>query len=81
MTSGLSHLVLSAALRGLEGNEASFSEQIPCSLSSQGCTILSGDVIIRKLAAELRPDFVVFLVSSSAVVPAYRIPTFAMFLF
>ncbi|KAK4485654.1 hypothetical protein RD792_008297 [Penstemon davidsonii] len=29
--------------------------------SSQGCTILSGDVIIRHLAEELRPDYVVFL--------------------
>ncbi|KAL7091328.1 hypothetical protein ACP275_12G098700 [Erythranthe tilingii] len=29
--------------------------------SSQGCTILSGDVIIRHLAEQLRPDYVVFL--------------------
>ncbi|XAR55907.1 Isopentenyl phosphate kinase [Bertholletia excelsa] len=29
--------------------------------TSQGCTILSGDVIIRHLAAELKPEFVVFL--------------------
>lgn len=29
--------------------------------SSQDCTILSGDVIIRYLAAELKPDYVVFL--------------------
>ncbi|KAL3511077.1 hypothetical protein ACH5RR_030478 [Cinchona calisaya] len=29
--------------------------------TSQGCTILSGDVIIRYLAAELKPEFVVFL--------------------
>lgn len=28
---------------------------------SQGCTILSGDVIIRHLAAELKPEYVVFL--------------------
>ncbi|KAL6983423.1 hypothetical protein U1Q18_016809 [Sarracenia purpurea var. burkii] len=28
---------------------------------SQGCTILSGDVIIRHLAAQLKPEFVVFL--------------------
>ncbi|KAA8529381.1 hypothetical protein F0562_033820 [Nyssa sinensis] len=28
---------------------------------SQDCTILSGDVIIRHLAAQLKPDFVVFL--------------------
>ncbi|KAG8366397.1 hypothetical protein BUALT_Bualt17G0075400 [Buddleja alternifolia] len=33
--------------------------------SSQGCTILSGDVIIRHLAEELRPDYVVFLVSNN----------------
>lgn len=31
--------------------------------TSQGCTILSGDVIIRYLAEELKPEFVVFLVS------------------
>lgn len=30
----------------------------------QDCTILSGDVIIRYLAEELKPDFVVFLVSN-----------------
>uniref|UniRef100_A0A6N2NL02 Isopentenyl phosphate kinase n=1 Tax=Salix viminalis TaxID=40686 RepID=A0A6N2NL02_SALVM len=29
----------------------------------QGCTILSGDVIIRHLAAYLKPEYVVFLVS------------------
>ncbi|CAI9096519.1 OLC1v1032684C1 [Oldenlandia corymbosa var. corymbosa] len=29
--------------------------------TSQDCTILSGDVIIRYLAAELKPEFVVFL--------------------
>ena len=29
----------------------------------QGCTILSGDVIIRHLAAHLKPEYVVFLVS------------------
>ncbi|KAL2546684.1 Amino acid kinase family protein [Forsythia ovata] len=29
--------------------------------SSQDCTILSGDVIIRHLAAQLKPDYVVFL--------------------
>lgn len=29
----------------------------------QGCTILSGDVIIRHLAEQLRPVYVVFLVS------------------
>lgn len=31
----------------------------------QGCTILSGDVIIRHLAEQLRPDYVVFLVSTA----------------
>ncbi|KAL6499257.1 hypothetical protein OROHE_026134 [Orobanche hederae] len=31
--------------------------------SLQGCTILSGDVIIRHLAEKLRPAYVVFLVS------------------
>lgn len=30
----------------------------------QGCTILSGDVIIRHLAEHLRPLYVVFLVST-----------------
>lgn len=30
----------------------------------QGCTILSGDVIMRHLAAYMKPDYVVFLVSS-----------------
>ncbi|KAG5522428.1 hypothetical protein RHGRI_034567 [Rhododendron griersonianum] len=29
--------------------------------TSQGCTILSGDVIIRHLAEQLKPEFVVFL--------------------
>ena len=29
----------------------------------QGCTILSGDVIVRKLAHVVKPSFVVFLVS------------------
>ncbi|KAK3027382.1 hypothetical protein RJ639_040180 [Escallonia herrerae] len=32
--------------------------------NSQDCTILSGDVITRHLAAELKPEFVVFLVST-----------------
>ncbi|KAK2973436.1 hypothetical protein RJ640_007937 [Escallonia rubra] len=32
--------------------------------NSQDCTILSGDVIVRHLAAELKPEFVVFLVST-----------------
>ncbi|GAQ81990.1 Amino acid kinase family protein [Klebsormidium nitens] len=35
--------------------------------SGQGCTILSGDVIVRKLAADLRPDFVVFLTNVAGV--------------
>jgi isopentenyl phosphate kinase len=30
-----------------------------------GCTILSGDVIIRHLADHLKPEYVVFLVSYS----------------
>ncbi|XP_021910401.1 uncharacterized protein LOC110824151 [Carica papaya] len=30
-------------------------------LTNQGCTILSGDVIIRHLAAHLKPEYVVFL--------------------
>ncbi|KAG5608117.1 hypothetical protein H5410_019398 [Solanum commersonii] len=33
----------------------------------QECTILSGDVIIRHLAAELKPEFVVFLVSNTSL--------------
>ncbi|PPS17471.1 hypothetical protein GOBAR_AA03111 [Gossypium barbadense] len=33
-----------------------------------GCTILSGDVIIRHLAEHLRPEYVVFLVSFSRLV-------------
>ncbi|KAM7251857.1 hypothetical protein ACFE04_023740 [Oxalis oulophora] len=33
----------------------------------QGCTILSGDVIIRHLAEHLKPDYVVFLVSFLSV--------------
>lgn len=34
----------------------------------QECTILSGDVIIRHLAAELNPEFVVFLVSNTIAI-------------
>jgi hypothetical protein len=30
---------------------------------NQGCTILSGDVIIQHLAVQLKPEYVVFLVS------------------
>lgn len=30
---------------------------------AQGCTILSGDVIIRHLAEQLKPEYVVFIVS------------------
>ncbi|XP_031262421.1 isopentenyl phosphate kinase-like isoform X1 [Pistacia vera] len=33
----------------------------------QGCTILSGDVIIRQLAADLKPEYVVFLTDVSGV--------------
>lgn len=33
-------------------------------ISLQGCAILSGDVIIRHLAQLLRPQYVVFLVST-----------------
>lgn len=33
-------------------------------IQNQGCTILSGDVIIRHLAEQLKPEYVVFLVSS-----------------
>ncbi|KAB1208061.1 Isopentenyl phosphate kinase [Morella rubra] len=34
---------------------------------SQGCSILSGDVIIRHFAAELKPEYVVFLTDVSGV--------------
>lgn len=34
-------------------------------ISNQGCTILSGDVIIRHLAAQFKPEYVVFLVFNS----------------
>lgn len=33
-------------------------------ISNQGCTILSGDVIIRHLAEHFKPEYVVFLVST-----------------
>ncbi|KAK9823957.1 hypothetical protein WJX72_006647 [[Myrmecia] bisecta] len=33
----------------------------------QGCTILSGDTIIRTLAAQLRPEYVVFLTNVTGV--------------
>lgn len=35
--------------------------------SKMGCTILSGDVVVRHLAAELRPEFVVFLTNVGGV--------------
>lgn len=40
----------------------------------QGCTILSGDVIIRHLASHMKPEYVVFLVSFVNGLIQYPVP-------